>query len=91
MFHVTQEFEVERTAGHELRRPDIVLFVNGIPLAVIECKRPDLKDPIAEAISQNLRNQREDEIPNLFLYSQLLLARSKNEAKYATTATPAKF
>lgn len=91
VFHVTEEFEVERTASHETRRPDIVLFVNGIPLAVIECKRPDIKDPIAEAISQNLRNQRDDEIPKLFLYTQLLLVLSKNEAKYGTTGTPAKF
>ena len=91
VFHVTEEFEVERTASHETRRPDIVLFVNGIPLAVIECKRPDLKDPIDEAISQNLRNQRDDEIPKLFLYSQLLLAVSKNEARYGTTGTGKKF
>ena len=91
VFHVTEEFEVERTASHETRRPDVVLFVNGIPLCVIECKRPDLKDAIAEAISQNLRNQRDDEIPKVFLYSQLLLAISKNEAKYGTTGTPAKF
>jgi type I restriction enzyme R subunit len=91
VFHVTEEFEVERTASHETRRPDIVLFVNGIPLAVIECKRPDIKDPIAEAISQHLRNQRDDEIPKLFLYAQLLLVLSKNEAQYATTGTAAKF
>src|SRR4029079_19235278 len=62
VFHVTEEFVVERTASHEARRPDIVLLVNGIPLAVIECKRPDIKDPIGEAISQHLRNQRDDEI-----------------------------
>jgi type I restriction enzyme R subunit len=91
VFHVTEEFEVERTSSHELRRPDIILFVNGIPLAVIECKRPDTKESISEAISQHLRNQRDDEIPKLFLYSQLLLAVSKNEAKYATTGTAAKF
>ncbi len=91
VFQVAEEFEVERTASHESRRPDIVLFVNGIPLAVIECKRPDIKDPIDQAISQNLRNQRDDEIPKLFLYSQLLLAVSKNEAKYGTTGTGLKF
>lgn len=91
VFHVTEEFEVERTASHKTRRPDIVLFVNGIPLAVIECKRPDLKGAIDEAISQNLRNQRDDEIPKLFLYSQLLLAVSKDEAKYGTTGTALKF
>ena len=38
-----------------------------------------------------IRNQRDDEIPKLFLYSQLLLALSKNEAKYGTTGTAAKF
>jgi len=91
VFHVAEEFEVERTGSYETRRPDIVLFVNGIPLAVIECKRPDIKDPIAEAVSQHLRNQREDEIPGLYQFSQLLLALSKNEAKYGTTGTPAKF
>ena len=91
VFHVTEEFEVERTGSHETRRPDVVLFVNGIPLAVIECKRPDMKEPITEAVSQQLRNQRDDEIPKLFLYSQLLLALSKNETKYGTTGTPAKF
>ena len=91
VFHVSEEFSVERTASHETRRPDIVLFVNGIPLVVIECKRPDTKDPLAEAVSQHLRNQRDDEIPSLFLYSQLLLAVTKNEAQYGTTGTPAKF
>jgi len=47
VFHVTEEFEVERSGSHETRRPDLVLFVNGIPLAVIECKRTDLKEPRA--------------------------------------------
>ncbi len=91
VFHVTEEFEVERTGSHARRRPDVVLFVNGIPLAVIECKRPDSPGAIEEAISQQLGNQREDQIPKLFVYSQLLLAISKNKAKYGTTGTPAKF
>ncbi len=90
-FHVTEEFAVERTGSHQTRRPDIVLFVNGIPFCVIECKSPHINDPIREAISQQIRNQKDDEIPHLFLYSQLLPALSKNEAKYATTGTPAKF
>ncbi len=91
VFHVTQEFEVERTGSHEPRTPDLVLFVNGIPLCVIECKRPDLKDPIDQAVSQMIRNQKDDEIPKLFLYAQLLVAVAKNEAKYATTGTAARF
>lgn len=91
VFHVTEEFAVERTGSHQTRRPDIVLFVNGIPFCVIECKSPHIKDPIRETVSQQLRNQKDGEIPQLFLYSQLLLVLSKNEAKYATTGTPAKF
>jgi len=88
---VAEEFAVERRGSHETRRPDLVLFVNGIPFGVIECKSPDLKDPIAQAISQQIRNQKEDEIPALFQYAQLLLAVSGNEAKYGTVGTPAKF
>jgi len=38
VFHVTAEFPVERVGTTETRRPDIVLFVNGIPLVVIDCK-----------------------------------------------------
>lgn len=91
VFHITEEFIVERAGSYQTRRPDIVLFVNGIPLAVIECKSPHIKNPVGEAVSQQVRNQKEDEIPKLFLYSQLLLALSKNEALYATTATPSKF
>ena len=91
VFHVTEEFAVERTGSHQTRRPDIILFVNGIPLCVIECKSPHIKDPIEEAISQHIRNQKDDEIPKLFIYSQILMALSKNQAKYATTGTPAKF
>jgi type I restriction enzyme R subunit len=90
-FHVTAEFEVERTGTHETRRPDIVGFVNGIPFLVIECKRPDVKDSLTEAINQSVRNWKDDEIPQLFIYSQLVLALNKNEGSYATTGTPPKF
>ena len=91
VFHVTEEFSVEKEGSHDTRRPDIILFVNGIPFCIIECKSPHRKEPMKEAISQQIRNQKLDEIPNLFLYSQLLLGISKNEAKYATTGTPKKF
>ncbi len=91
VYHVTTQYEVERTASNATRIPDIVLFVNGIPFVIIECKSPHIKDPIKEAISQHIRNQKEEEIPKLFLYSQLLLSLSKNEAKYATTGTSMKY
>ena len=42
VFHVTEEYSVMRSTSKEHYRPDLVLFVNGIPLCVIECKRPDM-------------------------------------------------
>ncbi|MEW8228444.1 MAG: type I restriction endonuclease subunit R, partial [Candidatus Thiodiazotropha endolucinida] len=88
-FHVTAEFGVERTRSTETARPDIVLFVNGIPFAVIECKSPKVE--VEQGISQSIRNQRDEYIPRLFTYGQLVLAVNKNEARYATVGTPAKF
>ena len=88
---MTEEFAVTRTGTTETYRPDIVLFVNGIPLCVIECKRPDIKDSIAQAISQHLRNQKDDGIRSLYIYSALLLSVATQSASYATTATPEKF
>src|SRR5579859_6062497 len=95
VFHMSDEFSVERRRSNETRRPDIVLFVNGIPFVVIECKRPDLEKggdkAVTEAITQMIRNQKDDEIPGLFVFTQLLMAVSKNDALYATTNTAKKF
>lgn len=91
VFHVAEEFEVNRTSSDKKYRPDIVLFVNGIPLCIIECKRPDIKEPLEEAKSQHLRNQQEDGIPHLYKYSQILLALTSNKVQYATTGTLRKF
>jgi type I restriction enzyme R subunit len=88
-FHVTVEYRVERTRSTETARPDIVLFVNGIPFCVIECKAPQVE--VAQAVSQSIRNQNDDHIPKLFIYSQMVLALNKNSAMYATVGTPAKF
>lgn len=91
VFHVSEEFIVSRTASKETYRPDIVLFVNGIPLCVIECKRPDIKDSIKQAISQHIRNQQEDWIRQLYVYSQLNLAIATDSAMYWTAWTPEQF
>ena len=89
VYHLAAEFAVERTRSVETCRPDVVLFVNGIPFAVIECKSPKVE--VAQAISQTIRNQRDEYIPRLFTYVQTVLAVNKNEARYATTGTPARF
>jgi len=91
VFHVTEEYSVMRSTSKEHYRPDLVLFANGIPLCIIECKRPDMKEPLKQAISQHLRNQQEDGIRALYVYSQLTLSLATQEAAYATNATPEKF
>lgn len=91
VFHVTEEFAMMRSTSKEQYRPDIVLFVNGIPLCIIESKRPDMKEPLKQAISQHLRNQQEDGIRSLYVYSQCILSIATNEAAYAANGTPEKF
>jgi type I restriction enzyme R subunit len=89
VFHVTAEFSVERSRSNESARPDIVLFVNGIPMAVIECKAPDIE--LEQAVSQSIRNQGDEFIPKLFVSAQLVMAVNKNAAQYATVGTGKKF
>jgi type I restriction enzyme, R subunit len=96
VYHVTNEFSVERNRSHETARPDIVLFVNGIPFVVIECKRRDKDHQSGEkqidvAISQQIRNQKDDWVPHLFQYAQLLVGTSVNETRYGTVGTPRPF
>lgn len=89
MFHVTEEFAVDSQDRQHNARPDIVLFINGIPFAVIECKAPHI--PVEEAVGQMIRNQQAAYIPQLFKFAQLVVATNKNAVKYATVGTPKKF
>ena len=89
VFHVTAEFSVERTASSQTKRCDIVAFVNGIPILVIENKRPT--ESLKKADSQLIGYQNEDNIPQLFHFAQLLIGMNRNAARYATVATKPKF
>ena len=89
VFHVTEEFAVDSRDRQHNARPDIVLFINGIPFAVIECKAPHI--PVEEAVGQMIRNQQATYIPQLFKFAQLVVATNKNAVKYATVGTPKKF
>ena len=95
-FHVTVEFAVECSRSKATRRPDIVLFVNGIPFAVIECKRRDKdkaggKPQVKVAVDQLDGYQQADKIPHLFQYVQLVIATAVNEVLFGTVGTPKRF
>jgi type I restriction enzyme, R subunit len=72
--------------------PDIVLFLNGLPVVVVECKSPKVKEPIPEAIDQLLRysEQRgakgEGSAP-LFYFNQFVITTCRQEAKFGTITT----
>ena len=72
--------------------PDIVLFLNGLPVAVIECKSPKVKDAIPEAIDQLMRYSEQRGTPGegsapLFYYNQIVIATCRQEAKFGTITT----
>lgn len=89
VFHVTEEYVVTSYDGEHTVRPDIVLFVNGIPFAVIECKAPHIS--VEQGIEQMIRNQQDEYIPQLFKYIQIVMSTNKNSVKYATTGTGKKY
>ena len=89
VYHVTEEFSCDSWDKQKNARPDIVLFVNGIPFAVIECKAPTISED--QAVEQMIRNQGKDYIPQLFKYAQIVVATNKNAVKYATCGTGKNF
>lgn len=88
-FHVTEEFSCDSWDKQKNARPDIVLFVNGIPFGVIECKAPTISEE--QAVEQMIRNQCKEYIPQLFKFAQIVMATNKNAVKYATCGTGKNF
>ena len=88
-FYVTDEFSVESLDGRKTVRPDLVLFINGIPFGIIECKNSD--EAVEKGINQMIRNWGKDYVPQLFKFAQIVIATNKNEVKYGTCGTPKKF
>lgn len=85
-FALAEEVSV---VGELKKRPDIVLYVNGIALGVIELKRSSVS--VAEGIRQNLDNQEKAFIRNFFTTMQLCIAGNDTEGlRYGTIQTPEK-
>ena len=84
------QFKVRIPGKEEHIIPDVVLFVNGLPLVVIECKAPDTPEPVADGIEQlfryqNRRDSKDTEgVAELFFYNQLLVSTSYHAARYTS-------
>ncbi|QTF09697.1 HsdR family type I site-specific deoxyribonuclease [Brenneria izadpanahii] len=86
-FAIADEVTVK---GEYRKRPDLVLYVNGIALGVIELKRSSVH--VSEGIRQNLDNQKKTFIRNFFTTIQLVMAGNDTQGlRYGTTETPEKY
>ena len=86
-FQIAEEVTVH---GKSDRRPDLVVYINGIALAVIELKRSRVS--VHEGIRQNIRNQQDDYIPRFFTTVQFVFAGNDTEGlHYGVIRTPEKF
>lgn len=94
-FLCTNQFKIEGVTQNII--PDIVCFVNGLPLAVIECKSPYVADAIAEGINQlrryaNLRDPISEEgAQRLFWYNQLMVSTCRDQARVGTISSSAQY
>jgi type I restriction enzyme R subunit len=78
-----------QTTGYE-KRPDIVLYVNGIALGVLELKRSTVS--VAEGIRQNLDNQKKTFTEHFFSTVQYVMAGNETEGlRYGSIGTPEKY
>lgn len=91
-FVAISQFKVSVTGTDHHIIPDMVLFVNGLPVVVVEAKSSKVKEPIPEAIDQLMRysEQRGDTgegNKELFYYNQILISTCRTEAKFGTITT----
>ena len=92
IFTAISQFKVAIPGTDHHIIPDIVLFLNGLPIVVVEAKSPKVSEPLPEAIDQLMRysEQRGDTgegNPALFQYNQFLIVTCRNEAKAGTITT----
>lgn len=86
-FAIAEEVTV---SGEHTKRPDIVLYINGIAVGVLELKRSTVS--VSEGIRQNLGNQERHFIQPFFTTIQLIMAGNDTEGlRYATIETPEEY
>lgn len=86
-FYIAEEVTVN---GNVEKRPDLVLYINGIAVAVIELKKSTVS--VADGIRQNVTNQREDFIQRFFSTIQICAAANDSEGlRYGTSGTTEKY
>lgn len=91
-FVAVSQFKVRIPGTDNHIYPDIVCFLNGLPVVVIECKSPKAKEPLPEAIDQMMRYSEQRDYQregnkSLFYFNQFIIATSRQKAKFGTITT----
>jgi type I restriction enzyme R subunit len=83
-FLVVNQFAIQGL--EKIRRPDVVVFVNGIPLAIFELKNPTLENATIYTAYEQLQEYKKD-IPEIFKYNQILVISDLIEARHGTISS----
>jgi len=83
-FLVVNQLTVQ--GSENIRRPDVVIFINGIPIAVFELKNPQIEEATLQTAFEQLQEYKKD-IPELFKYNQILAISDLSEARYGTISS----
>ncbi len=92
IFIAISQFKLKIKGSEHYIIPDITLFLNGLPVSIVECKSPKVKDPINEAIEQLLRYSEQRSATGegnqeLFYYNQFTIITCRQEARFGTITT----
>jgi len=83
-FLVVNQFTVQGV--EKVRRPDVVVFINGVPIAIFELKNPTIEEATIQTAYQQLQDYKKD-IQEIFKYNQILVISDSVEAKYGTISS----
>ncbi len=83
-FLVVNQFAIQGV--EKVRRPDVLVYINGIPIAVFELKNPTSENATVYSAYQQLQNYKND-IPDLFVYNQILAVSDLLEARHGTVSS----
>jgi len=83
-FLVVNQFTVQGI--EKVRRPDVVVFINGIPVAIFELKNPRIEEATIQTAYEQLQEYKKD-IPEIFKYNQILAISDLSEARYGTISS----
>ena len=84
-FLAVNQFSVQ--GAERVRRADLAIFINGIPIAIFELKNPRIEEATLYSAYKQLQNYKRD-IAEIFKYNQILVVSDLSEARYGTISSP---